>query len=69
MPTFTGSFGIIVASLGSAAAIALSAATPAVGANQALMLNGIGGGADLPDVVMSQVLGGAFATYERTSVP
>ena len=69
MPTFTGSVGIVVASIGSVAAIALSSATPALGANQALMLNGIGGGADLPDIVMSQVLGGEFATYQRSSVP
>jgi len=55
--------------MGSVAAIALSSATPAVGANQALMLNGISGGVGLPDLVMSQVLGGEFGTYERTDVP
>lgn len=53
-------------------AVALSSATPALAANQALMLNGIGlsiGGGLLPDVVMSSVLGGAFANYQRTGVP
>ena len=69
MPKFTGSLGIVVVSVGSAATIALSSASPALGANQALMLNGISGGVGLPDVVMSQVLGGEFATYQRTSVP
>lgn len=66
--TFTGSLGFALASVGTAAAIALSSATPALGANQALMLNGIGGAA-LPDVVMSQVLAGAFANYNRVNVP
>ena len=55
--------------MGSAAVFALSSASPALGANQALMLNGIGGGLALPDIVMSQVLGGEFATYDRTNVP
>jgi hypothetical protein len=58
--------------VGSAAAIALTSATPAIAANQALMLNGIGlsiGSGLLPDVVMANVLGGIFNTYERTGVP
>lgn len=69
---FTGSLGIGFAAVGSAIAVALSSATPAVAANQALMLNGIGlsiGGGLLPDIVMKEVLGGAFATYDRTAVP
>lgn len=72
MRKFTGSLGIGLAALGSAVAVALSSATPALAANQALMLNGIGlsiGGGLLPDVVMANVLGGAFADYERTGVP
>jgi len=69
---FTGSLGIALAGVGSAAAIALGSATPAIAANQALMLNGIGlsiGSGLLPDVVMANVLGGIFSTYERTGVP
>jgi len=67
----TGSLGIAVASMGAAVGIALTSATPAVAANQALMLNGIGlniSGGLLPDIVMSQVLGGMFGSYQRTAV-
>lgn len=67
----TGSLGVALASLGAATAMALTSIAPAIAANQALMLNGIGlsiGGGLLPDVVMSNVLGGAFATYQRTGV-
>lgn len=59
-----------LAALGSATAVALGSATPALAANQALMLNGIGIG-DLPDLVMSNVLGGMFGNsknYQRTAV-
>lgn len=72
MRKLTGSLGIALASAGTAVAIALTSATPAIAANQALMLNGIGlsiGGGLLPDVVMSNVLGGMFGSYERTGVP
>ncbi len=72
MRKFTGTVGFALAAAGTATAIALSSATPALGANQALMLNGIGlsiGGGLLPDIVMKEVLGGAFATYDRTAVP
>ncbi len=58
----------IVVSLGAAIAIGVGSATPALGANQALMINGIGGGAALPDIVMSGVLGGMFADYDRHNV-
>ena len=71
MRKFTGSLGVALASVGAVAGIALSSATPALATNQALMLNGIGlsiGGGLLPDVVMSNVLGGAFANYARTPV-
>lgn len=64
--------GVALASAGTAMAIGLFAATPAVAANQALMLNGIGldiGSGLLPDIVMSQVLGGMFGSYQRTGVP
>lgn len=54
-------------SVGTATTIALTSATPAIAANQALMLNGIGG-AGLPDLVMSQVLAGAFGNYNRVNV-
>ena len=57
-----------VVSVGAAIAIGLGSATPALAANQALMINGIGGGAALPDIVMSGVLGGMFADYERHNV-
>lgn len=55
-------------SLGAAVAIGLASATPAEAANQALMINGIGGGAALPDLVMSEVLGGRYADYDRRNV-
>ena len=58
----------VVVTLGAAVAIGLGAATPAVAANQALMINGIGGGAALPDIVMSAVLGGTFSNYDRRNV-
>ena len=58
----------ILASIIAAIAVALSLAAPSPAANQALMLNGIGGGADLPDMVMSNVLGGMFGSYERQNV-
>ncbi len=58
----------IALSLGAAITIGLGTATPALAANQALMINGIGGGAALPDVVMSGVLGGMFADYDRHNV-
>ena len=57
-----------VVSLGSAIALSLGLATPALATNQALMINGIGGGAALPDIVMSGVLGGMFADYDRRNV-
>lgn len=57
-----------VMSVGVAIALGLGSATPAMAANQALMINGIGGGAGLPDVVMAEVLGGMFADYERHNV-
>lgn len=72
MRKLTGSLGIALASAGMAIGIALPSATPAVAANQALMLNGIGlsiGGGLLPDIVMSNILGGMFGSYERTGVP
>jgi len=55
-------------SLGAAIAIGLGGATPAAATNQALMINGIGGGAALPDIVMSGVLGGMFAGYDRHNI-
>ena len=57
-----------VVSLGAAIAIGLGAATPAAATNQALMINGIGFGAALPDIVMSGVLGGMFADYDRHNI-
>lgn len=59
----------ILTSITATIAIALGLAAPASAQNQALMLNGIGGGADLPDMVMTQVLGGMFNSYERRNVP
>ena len=68
MRKFTGSLGFAVAAMGTLTAIAFGSAAPSVAANQALMLNGIGTGT-LPDLVMSNVLGGMFGSYERTDVP
>lgn len=65
--TFTGSLGFLLASVGSAAAIAVCSATPSLAANQALFLNGIGT-ASLPDLAMSNVLGGMFGSYQRADV-
>lgn len=65
--TFTGSLGIALASLGSAAAIVLSSATPALAANQGLFINGIAGNVPL-GLVKDAILGGAFASYDNTEV-
>ena len=65
--TFTGSLGIALASLGSAAAIVLSSATPALAANQGLFINGIAGNVPL-GLVKDAILGGAFANYDNTEV-
>jgi hypothetical protein len=75
---FTGSLGIGIAAMGSAVAVALSSATPALAANQALMLNGIGvvpgvssNGGPLPSLVMDTVLNGMFNSnsgYQNTAV-
>lgn len=61
---------IRIGSLAAATAItaALTCEPTASAAHQALMLNGIGGGAGLPDVVMANVLGGMFESYERHNV-
>jgi len=67
MKFFTGSVMIALATAGVAAAIGIGSAGSALAANQALMLNGIGT-SGLPDLVMSNVLGGMFGTYERTNV-
>ena len=65
--TFTGSLGIALASLGSAAAIVLSSATPALAANQGLFINGIAGNVPL-GLIKDAILGGAFAGYDNTEV-
>jgi hypothetical protein len=65
--TFTGSLGIALASVGSAAAIVLSSATPALAENQGLFLNGIAGNVPL-GLVKDAILGGAFASYNNTEV-
>jgi hypothetical protein len=67
MKFFTGSATIALATAGVAAAIGIGSPASALAANQALMLNGIGT-SGLPDLVMSNVLGGIFGTYERTDV-
>jgi hypothetical protein len=65
--TFTGSLGIALAALGSAAAIVVSSATPALAANQGLFINGIAGNIPL-GLVKDAILGGAFASYDNTEV-
>jgi hypothetical protein len=65
--TFTGSLGIALAALGSAAAIVVSSATPALAANQGLFINGIAGNVPL-GLVKDAILGGAFASYDNTEV-
>jgi hypothetical protein len=69
MGTFTRSIGLIVASGGAASALALSGSPTALGANQALFLNGLAAG-ELTPIVMSNILHGAFAGagYTRTAV-
>ena len=67
MRTFTGSLGIALASVGSAAAIVLSSATPALAENQGLFVNGIAGNVPL-GLVKDAILGGAFASYNNTEV-
>ncbi len=67
MRAFTGSAGLVLASVGTAAAIAVCSATPSFAANQALFLNGIGT-APLPDLAMSNILGGMFGSYQRADV-
>ena len=59
---------VVPVSICAAIALSLGSATPALAANQALMINGIGGGFALPDIVMSSVLGGMFAGYERHNI-
>lgn len=63
----TVSVAAAIASLVGIVAVALGSSAPSLAANQALMLNGIGTAA-LPDLVMSNVLGGMFGSYERTNV-
>lgn len=58
---------LFLASMGAVAALTISTAT-AGAANTALMVNGIAGGTDLPDLVMANVLGGAFKNYDRLNV-
>jgi hypothetical protein len=69
MGTYARSIGLIVASAGSAAVLALSGAPTAIGANSALFLNGLAAG-ELTPIVMSNILDGAFAGsgYTRTAV-
>ena len=67
MRPFTGFVGFTAAAAGVAAAMLVSTAAPSPAANQALFLNGIGT-AGLPDLVMSNVLGGMFGSHQRTDV-
>lgn len=59
---------LVVASAGTAAAIALTGAGAVQAANVALMVNGIAGGTGLPDLVMANVLGGMFGDYQRQNI-
>lgn len=57
-----------MASAGTIAALALATAGPAEAANTALMVNGIAGGTGIPDLVMANVLGGMFSSYDRQNI-
>lgn len=67
MHKFTRSVGLSLASVGCAASLALSTATPASAANTALMVNGLGAG-DLNFLEMASILGGMFGGYQRINV-
>lgn len=68
MNTFTRTIGLALATVGSVAAVALSTAAAADAANKALMVNGLAAG-NLTDVVMANVLGGMFGSYQRQNIP
>lgn len=67
MHKFTRSLGLTLASVGCAASMALSTATPAGAAKTALMVNGFGAG-DLNFLEMASLLGGMFGSYQRVNV-
>ena len=67
MGTLTRSIGLIIASAGSAAVLAVSGAPSAIGADQALFLNGLAAG-ELTPIVMASILHGAFTDYNRVAV-
>lgn len=67
--TLTRSIGLVLASAGCAATLALSTSTTAAAANTALMVNGIGAG-QLTEIAMANILGGMFGkNYVRENVP
>lgn len=70
MRTSTRSIGLVLASAGCAAALALSSTAPAEAANKALMVNGLAAG-QLTDIAMANILGGMFGGkgYVRQNVP
>lgn len=69
MKNITRPIGVVVAAAGCAVALALSTSGSALATNQVLMVNGLASG-DLTDVVMSNILGGAYAGsgYQRHNV-
>lgn len=69
MRTTTRSAVLFLAAAGTATTLALSSAAGASAANQALMVNGVAGGTALPDLVMANVLGGMFGSYQRHNIP
>ena len=70
MRTTTRSIGLVLASAGCAATLALSSTAPAEAANKALMVNGLAAG-QLTDIAMANILGGMFGGkgYVRQNVP
>lgn len=68
MRTSFRSAGIALATAGCAVALAMGNATAADAANKALMVNGMGAG-NLTDLVMVNILGGMFKSYDRQNVP
>lgn len=67
MRKITRSAGLALASIGTAATVALSGAASAGAANVALMVNGFGAG-DLKPLEMAAILGGMFGGYQRQNV-
>lgn len=67
MRTSFRSIGVALASVGCAAAMAVTTATAAEAANQLLVVNGMGTNG-MSDITMAAILGGAYKSYQRQAV-